>query len=162
MFAPTPGAMNEVLEFISEISKDDVSFPARKEMQINVRRSVFTDDVFGCSKNSSWSLVPSTLPPSLRYGKKNNADVQRKPWRRTEECCSLFLLSFQGYWSDGETLSQHESCPVTQLTTGSQTGLSISALLMAVFPFSTDFLTIKQSSLYVFLRLDQTSKCVGF
>lgn len=26
MFAPTPGAMNEVLDFISEISKDDVSF----------------------------------------------------------------------------------------------------------------------------------------
>lgn len=26
VFAPTPGAMNEVLDFISEISKDDVSF----------------------------------------------------------------------------------------------------------------------------------------
>lgn len=33
VFAPTPGAMNEVLEFISEISKDDVSFPTRKEMR---------------------------------------------------------------------------------------------------------------------------------
>lgn len=33
MFAPTPGAMHEVLEFVSEISKDDVSFPPREEMR---------------------------------------------------------------------------------------------------------------------------------
>lgn len=33
VFAPTPGAMHEVLEFVSEISKDDVSFPPREEMR---------------------------------------------------------------------------------------------------------------------------------
>lgn len=33
VFAPTPGAMNEVLEFITEISKDDVSFPTLKEIR---------------------------------------------------------------------------------------------------------------------------------
>lgn len=128
------------------------------------RRSLFTEDVFGCSKNSSWSLEPSTQPPLLRYGKKHvdvQSDVQMKPWRRTKESSSLFLLSLQGYWSDGETLSQHESCPVTQLTTGSQTGLSFSAIIMVVFPFSTDLITLK-SSLYFFPYLDKTSNCIGF
>lgn len=37
---------------------------------------MFTEDVFGYSKNSSWSLVPSTPPPLLRYGKKTDVDVK--------------------------------------------------------------------------------------
>lgn len=88
-------------------------------------------------------------------------DVQTKPWRKTKEYSSLFLLSLQGYWSDGETLSQHESCLVTQLTAGSQTGLSISAIIMMVFPLSSDLITLK-SSLFFFPYLDKTSKCIGF
>lgn len=87
-------------------------------------------------------------------------DVQMKPWRKTREHSSLFLLSLQGYWSDGEALSQHESCPVAQLTTGSQTGMSISVVILTVFPFSTD-VTLKSYS-YFCPYLDKTSKCTGF
>lgn len=88
-----------------------------------------TEDISCCSKNTSLSLVPSTLPPLRKYGKNRCGcleDVQIKSWRRIKEHFCLILLFLQGYWCDGETLSQHESCPVTQLTTGSQTGLTIS------------------------------------
>lgn len=60
-----------------------------------MRTRLFTEDVFGCSKNSSWSLVPSTQPPLLRYGKKTWMFSQMFRWNPGGELKStLACFSF--------------------------------------------------------------------
>lgn len=55
----------------------------------------FTDDVFCCSKNSSWTLAPSTLPPLLRYGEKQMWMFRRcsmESGRGSKQCFGWFCF----------------------------------------------------------------------
>lgn len=94
---------------------------------------------------------------------RNRCECLVAQWHLGEEANNvlLFLLSFQGYWGDGETLSQHESCTITQLTAGSQTGSTSSDTVLLVLPFPIDCKTLK-FSLYFCPYLDKTSKCFRF
>lgn len=82
MFAPSPGAMHEAQEFISDICKDDVSQSSHVlSLCVHVSLSDSMQKIFFplvdksstdfffltfCSKNSSWSLVQFTQQLSLK------------------------------------------------------------------------------------------------
>lgn len=60
----------------------------------NRMRSIYRRYIFFCSKNSIWTLVPSTRPPLLRYGKKQMwmFNCSTASGRRSKQCFSCFCF----------------------------------------------------------------------